>query len=71
MQALVAMEEQTKKKAEVKKARYKGPMLRFLSKAVDGEERVSAFQSRGEGAGFAVRHRSGSGLTQGPVVIQP
>ncbi|GAB4817426.1 hypothetical protein N2152v2_004472 [Parachlorella kessleri] len=39
LQALVAMEEQTKKKAEVKKARYKGPMLRFLSKAVNGEER--------------------------------
>ncbi len=41
VQALVALEEQAKKKAEVKKAKYKGPMLRFLSKAVDGVERAS------------------------------
>ena len=62
MQALVALEEQTKKKAEVKKARYKGPMLRVLSKAVDGEERVSARYSRAEGAGLAVGYWNGGRL---------
>lgn len=40
MQLLQQVEEETKKKAEFKKKKYAGPMIRYLSRAVDGQERV-------------------------------
>ena len=49
LQALVAMEEESKRRAAVKSAKYAGPMLRLLSRAVDGEERVRGARGGREG----------------------
>ena len=59
-QYLQLLEEQTRKKAEVKKKKYAGPMLRFLSRGVDGTERVGGRAGRaGRGPVDGERGRAG------------
>lgn len=53
---LVAMEEETKKRAQVHKKRYAGPMVRWKSRKVGEEEMVSVRESDG---GLLVALRSG------------
>jgi hypothetical protein len=67
LQLLVAIEEETKKKAEVRKRRYAGPMVRWKSRRVGDAEMVSAWWRGGRGLGtapalLAARRLPGFGL---------